>query len=78
MAKGREVIDFHNQIARNQEFNLSILYTRGQSPKVVALQNVHMVVLFDQGNILSKEVWVRHAWKPKLRSRGRCFFFHKK
>jgi hypothetical protein len=31
-----------NQIARNQEFSLSTLHTRGQSPKVVALQNAYM------------------------------------
>jgi hypothetical protein len=47
---------FTNQIARNQEFGLSTLHTRGQSPKVITLQNVYMTILFDQGNGLSKEV----------------------
>jgi len=64
---------FTNQIARNQEFGLSILYTRGQSPHVVALQNAYMVVLFDsnfdQSDQLSKEVWIKQEW-----SKGRRFF----
>jgi hypothetical protein len=44
---------------------LSTLYTRGQSPKVVALQNAYIVVLFDQGDGLSKEVWVGQDWKTQ-------------
>jgi hypothetical protein len=49
---------YTNQIARSQEFGLSTLHTRLQSPKAVALQNAYMAVLFYQGDGLSKEVWV--------------------
>jgi hypothetical protein len=45
-----------NKIARNQEFSLSTLHTRDQSSKVIALQNVYVAVLFDQGDGLSKEI----------------------
>ena len=31
------------------------------------------LLLFDEGNKLSKEVWVGQEWKPKLWSRGRQF-----
>jgi hypothetical protein len=37
-----------------------------------------MAKLFYQGNGLSKEVWVRWEWKPKLWSRGRQSFFIKR
>jgi hypothetical protein len=37
-----------------------------------------MARLFDQGDGLSKEVWVGQDWNPKLWSRGRRLFFHKK
>jgi hypothetical protein len=49
-----------NKIARNQEFSLSTLHTRGQSPKAIALQNAYMAILSNQGDKLSKEVWVGH------------------
>jgi len=52
--------------ARNQEFDLSNLHTRGQRPKAMALQNVYIATLFDprfdKSDGLSKEVkevWVR-------------------
>ena len=47
-----------NQIVRNRAFNLSTLHTKGQCPKVVALQNAYMTILFDQGDGLLKEGWV--------------------
>jgi hypothetical protein len=62
---------------RNQVFGLSTLHTRGQSPKVVPLQHAYMAVFFDQGEGLSKEVWVAQEWKPKLWLRGHRIFFHK-
>jgi hypothetical protein len=37
-----------------------------------------MAILFDQGDGLSKEVWVGQDWKLKLWSRGRRFFSFKK
>jgi hypothetical protein len=50
MAQGREAVDFHqSDCAQNQEFALSTLHTKGQSPKAVALQNAYMATLFDQG-----------------------------
>jgi hypothetical protein len=65
-----------DQIARNQEFwPLDPSHWRPKSKgKVVALQNVYMVVLFDQGHKLSKEVWVNQEWKPKQWSRAHRFF----
>jgi hypothetical protein len=65
-------------IARNQEFDFSILHTRGQSPKAIALQNAYIAILFYQGDGLSKEVWVAQEWKPKLWLRGRRFVFIEK
>ena len=62
---------FTNLMTRNQEFGLSTLHTRGQSLKAIAIYNAYMVVLFDQGDKLLKEVWVGHDWKPKPWSRGR-------
>jgi hypothetical protein len=56
--KFERLLIFTNQIARNQEFILSTLHTRGQSSKVVAFQNAYMAILFDQDDGLSKEVWV--------------------
>jgi hypothetical protein len=47
-----------NQIAGNEEFGLSTLHSRGQSPEVAALRNTYMAILLDQGNELSKEVLV--------------------
>ena len=73
MAEGLEAIDSTNQIARNEEFSLSTLHTRGQSPKAITLQNAYMAILFDQGDGLSKEVWVGQEWKSKLWSRGHQF-----
>jgi hypothetical protein len=35
-------------------------------------------LLFEEGDGLSKEVWVGREWKPKLRLRGRRFLFIKK
>jgi hypothetical protein len=47
MAEGREVVDFTNQIIRNQEFGLSTLHTRGgQSFKAIALQNAYIAIPF--------------------------------
>ena len=66
----------YTKIARNQEFGLSTLHTKGQS-QGLALQNAYMATLFDQGDGLLKEVWVGQEWKPKLWSRGRQFFFIK-
>ena len=38
-----------------------------------------MVFFFVQNNKLSKEVWIKRQWKPKVRSRGRpCFYFIRK
>jgi hypothetical protein len=37
-----------------------------------------MALLFDQGDELSKEVWVGQEWKPKLWSRGCQLIFTKK
>jgi hypothetical protein len=37
-----------------------------------------MAILFDQGNGLSKEVWVKQEWKPKLLSRRYQKKFNKK
>jgi hypothetical protein len=45
-----------NQSARNHEFGLSTLHTRGQSPKAIALQNAYMAILFIQYDELLKEV----------------------
>jgi hypothetical protein len=58
MAEGQEAVDFHHRNVGNQGFSLSILHTRGQSSKVAALQNAYMAILFDQGDGLSKDVWV--------------------
>jgi hypothetical protein len=55
--KVKRPLIFTNQIARNQEFGLSTLHTRSQSPKVVALQNAYMAILFDEGDGLSKKGW---------------------
>jgi hypothetical protein len=69
-----------NLVARNQEFSLSTLHTKGESPKpkAVTMFNAYMAILFDKGNELSKEVWVEHEWKPKLWLRGHQFFFRRK
>jgi hypothetical protein len=64
-----------NQIARNQDYGLSTLHIRGQSPKAVAFQNARMAIFFDQGDGLLKEAWVGQEWKPKLWLRGRQFLF---
>jgi hypothetical protein len=45
-----------NHIARYQEFGLSTLHTKGQSPEAVALQNAYMAIFFYQGDGLSEEV----------------------
>ena len=66
-----------NQIARNQELGLSSLHIRGQSPKVIALWNAYMALLFDQCDGLSKGVWDIQEWKTKLWSRDRQFLFIK-
>ena len=58
MPEGREAVDSTNQSAWLQEFDLSILHATNQSSKAVALHNAYMVVLFDQGDELSKELWV--------------------
>ena len=67
-----------NQISRNQEFGLSTLHTRGQSPKSVALFLPTWQHFFDQSDGLSKGVWVVQEWKPKVWSRGRRIFSLKK
>jgi hypothetical protein len=46
MAKGQDAVDFHQSRCKNQKFGLSTLQIRGQSPKVVALQNAYMTILF--------------------------------
>jgi hypothetical protein len=46
-----------NPSASNQQFGLSTLHTRGQSPKATALQNAYMAVFVDHGDGFSKEVW---------------------
>jgi hypothetical protein len=50
MAEGQEAVDFTNQVARNQEFGLLTLHT---------MAKVHMLLQFQEGDGLSKEVWVR-------------------
>jgi hypothetical protein len=44
-----------------------------KSPKAATLQNAYMAILFYQGDKVSKEVWFRQDWKPKLWSRGNQF-----
>ena len=67
-----------NEIARNREFSLLTLhihrFVRGQSLKVVTLQNAYMAILFDKGKGLSKEVRVRQEWKPEVEARPSDFF----
>ena len=46
-------------------------------PKSKGRRNLKCL-LFEEGDGLSKEVWVGREWKPKLWSRGRRFFFIKK
>jgi hypothetical protein len=45
-------------------------------PKSKGCRNLKWL-LFEEGDGLSKKVWVRWDWKPKLWSRGRRFFFIK-
>jgi hypothetical protein len=42
---------------------------------VTCYLELHIVILFEEGDGLSKEVWVGREWKPKLWSRGRRFLF---
>jgi hypothetical protein len=70
MVKSQKAVNFHQSDCKNQGVGLSTLHIRGQSPKVVALQNGHMTIFVYQGKKLSKEVWVGHERKPKLWSRG--------
>jgi len=65
------------KLPRNQEFGFFTLHTRGQSPKVIALQNsenTYMALGFDQSDKLSKEVWIREESKLKLWSSGHWHF----
>ena len=52
-----------NDIARNHEFGLLTLHTSRQNRKT---EGLYIATLFDQGERLSKELWVGHEWKPKL------------
>ena len=68
-----------NQIARNQEFGMSTLHTKGQTPKAVVLQNAYMAFKKkNQGDGLSNEVWIGQEWKPRLWSRGRHIYIYEK
>ena len=55
-----------NQIARNLDLGLSTQRTTSQSPKAATVQNAYTAILFEQGDRLSKKVWVGEEWKPKL------------
>jgi hypothetical protein len=61
------------ELGRNQEFGLSTLHTMA---KVQRPSHFEMIT-FEEGDKLSKEVWVGREWKPKLWSRGRWFLFIK-
>jgi hypothetical protein len=65
---------FTSHIARNQEFGLSTLHTMAKVQRPSQLK----WLLFEEGDGLSKEVWVRRKWKPKLWSRGCQFLLIKK
>ena len=70
---------FTNHIVRNQEFSLLTLHTRGQSPKVVALQNVHMAVFFLPRRRTLKGSLGRAGMKTEtMVERPFILFFHKK
>jgi hypothetical protein len=69
---------FHQSDGDNQEFGLSTPLTTGQSSKAFALQNAYMAVLFDHGDGLLKEVWVRQEWNPNYgRERPKLFSLKK-
>ena len=74
MAEDQGDVDFHRLDCKKPRIQPSTLHTKGQSPKAIVLQNAYMTILFDQGNGLSKEVWVGQEWKPKMWSRGHQFF----
>jgi hypothetical protein len=59
-----------NHVARHQEFGLSALHTKAKVQRPTQFK----IQLFDEGDELSKEVWVGQEWKLKLWSRCRRFF----
>jgi hypothetical protein len=63
-----------NQIARNQEFSLSTLHTMAKVQRPPKFK----ILLFEEGDGLSKKVWVGREWKPKLWLRGHWFLLIKK
>jgi hypothetical protein len=70
MAEGQDTI--------NQEFGLSTLHTRGQSPKAVTLQNAQMALFFDQGNRFSKGSLSRIGMDIQTTVEKLSNFFYKK
>jgi hypothetical protein len=78
MAKGREAVDFHRLDCKKSRIRSLDSHTRGQSSKAIALQNAYMASLSDQCDGLYKEDWADMNENPKLWSRGRRIFFHKK
>ena len=61
-----------NQIGGNQEFDLLTLHTRGQTPKVIALQNAYMAI-FCLRRWQTLEGSLGHAWmetQTKVESRS--------
>ena len=67
MAEGREAVDFHREI---QNLASRPFTFEAKVQRLLLFQNVYMVILFDQGDGLLKEVLVGLNRKHKLWLRG--------
>jgi hypothetical protein len=77
MAEGREAVDLHQSNCKKPRvwpLNPSHYGQIALWPKSKGHRNLEWL-LFEDGDGLSKEVWVRREWKSKPWSRG-CLFFH--
>ena len=74
LAEGQEAVDFHQSNCKKPS---SASRPFAVWPKSKGCRNFKRL-LFEEGDKLSKEVWVGQEWKPKLWSRGHRFLFNKK